>query len=113
MLQNKYLQSKSLSQVSVQPTDSPFWKGLMKVKGNFFNRGSFKVGDGSNTRFWEDTWLGDKPLAEQYPSLYYITHRKGVLVEDVMSSRPINIGFRRNVTGNYWTRWEHLVQRLM
>ena len=29
ILRNKYLQSKTLSQVTVRPTDSPFWKGLM------------------------------------------------------------------------------------
>jgi hypothetical protein len=39
----------------------------MRVKEDFFSRGTFKVGNGENTRFWEDTWLGDKPLAQQYP----------------------------------------------
>jgi hypothetical protein len=29
---NKYLGSKTLSQVQVKPTDSPFWKGIMRVK---------------------------------------------------------------------------------
>ena len=29
ILRAKYLQSKTLSQVTVRPTDSPFWKGLM------------------------------------------------------------------------------------
>jgi hypothetical protein len=32
LLSNKYLHSKSLSEVTMKPTDSPFWKGLMKVK---------------------------------------------------------------------------------
>jgi hypothetical protein len=44
----------------------------MKVKEDFFSRGSFKVGDGENTQFWENMWLGDKPLAQQYPSLFSI-----------------------------------------
>jgi hypothetical protein len=64
LLYNKYLHSKTLPQVSVKPMDSPFRKGLMKVKEEFFSRGSFKLGDGMNTRFWKDTWLGDKPLAD-------------------------------------------------
>ena len=29
ILRNKYLHSKTLAQVTVRPTDSPFWKGLM------------------------------------------------------------------------------------
>ena len=73
LLQNKYLHSKTLAQVDVNPTDSPFWKGLMRIKQEFFDRGFFKVGNGLSTRFWEDTWLGDSPLQSQYPSLYNIT----------------------------------------
>jgi hypothetical protein len=69
LLFNKYLHSKTLSPVSVKPTDSPFWKALMNVKEDFLARGKFKVGNGMNTRFWEDSWLGDKPLAEKYPNL--------------------------------------------
>jgi hypothetical protein len=46
LIQNKYLHFKTLSQVMAKPTDSPFWKGLMKVKKDFFSRGNFKVGNG-------------------------------------------------------------------
>ena len=35
ILRNKYLHSKTLFQVRVRPTDSPFWKGLMRVKSAF------------------------------------------------------------------------------
>jgi hypothetical protein len=59
----------------MKPTDSPFWKGLMKVQDEFLSRGSFTMGNGEDTRFWEDTWLGNKSLAQQYPSLYNIVHR--------------------------------------
>ncbi|XP_047057289.1 uncharacterized protein LOC124663662 [Lolium rigidum] len=55
LLHNKYLAHKTLSQVEAKPTDSPFWKGLMEVKHEFFQRGSFKVGNGMAIRFWEDT----------------------------------------------------------
>jgi hypothetical protein len=52
----------------------------MEVKDEFFSRGSFTVGNGLKTRFWEDTWLGDTPLAKQYPSPYNIVRWKNVLV---------------------------------
>jgi hypothetical protein len=55
ILKNKYLHSKSLAEVTIKPNDSPFWKGLMKMKEDFLSRGSFKVGNGLDTRFWEDT----------------------------------------------------------
>ena len=72
LLRNKCVHPKTLSQVIVRPTDSPFWKGLMRVKSLFFNRTWFIVGNGTTTRFWENTWLGDTSLALQYPSLYNI-----------------------------------------
>jgi hypothetical protein len=93
----KYLKHKTLAQVEEKPTDSPFWKGLMRVKSDFFKRGKFKIGDWSRTRFWEDVWLGDVPLAQQYPSLYNIVQRKNVLVSTVLGQVPINIDFRRSL----------------
>jgi hypothetical protein len=64
LLHNKYIKDKTLSQVQEKPTDSPFWKGLIRVKNDFFSRGSFKVENGTSVRFWEDIWLGNMPLAD-------------------------------------------------
>jgi hypothetical protein len=113
LLHKKYLNSKSLSRVTAKPTDSPFWKGLMNVKNNFFSRGSFVVGNGLGTRFWEDKWLGDKTLAEEYPTLYNIVYHKNVTVNSVMNSTPTNIGFRRTLNPLNWDRWGQLVSRLI
>jgi hypothetical protein len=54
LIQNKYLNGKTLSHVVSKPTDSPFWKGLMKVKEDFFAHGFFEIRKGNQTRFWED-----------------------------------------------------------
>jgi hypothetical protein len=97
----------------MKPTDFPFWKGLMKVKEEFFSRGSFTVGNGEDTRFWEDVWLGNKSLADQYPYLYNIVQRKQVSVASVLNQNPLNISFRRSLTGHRWTMWLQLVQRLL
>jgi hypothetical protein len=35
VVQNKYLHSKTLSQVKSNAYDSPFWKGVLKVKDDF------------------------------------------------------------------------------
>jgi hypothetical protein len=102
LLRNKYLHSKSLAQVTMKPTDSPFRKGLIKVKEEFFSSGSFTIGNGMDTRFWEDTWLGNKSLAEQYPSLYNIVQRKQVLVANVLNQNPLNISFQRTLNENRW-----------
>jgi hypothetical protein len=85
----------------------------MRVKDDFFQRGSFVVRDGMKTRFWEDTWLGDSPLATQYPNLYNIASNKQVLVADVLSQVPLNIGFNRTLTGDRWNSWIRLLRSLM
>jgi hypothetical protein len=113
LLKNKYLKDKTLSQVQVKPTDSPFWKGIMGGRDEFFERGSFVLGDRMDTRFWEDVWLGDTPLSSQYPALYNIVRYKHVRVADVLSNIPLNIGFRRMLWENNWESWLHMVQRLM
>jgi hypothetical protein len=113
LIQNKYLRHNTLSGVQAKPTDSPFWKGLMEVKGEFFSRGFFKVGNGCNTRFWEDTWLGKTLLAHQYPSLYNIVHHKNVTVAHVLAQTPLNITFRRVLRGNKWSSWVNLCRKLI
>jgi hypothetical protein len=80
----------------------------MRVKNDFFSRGT-----GEWVCFWEDTWLGNTPLAQQYPSLHNIVHRKNVLVATVLAQTPINITFRRTLNDHKWTQWIHLCQRLM
>ena len=85
----------------------------MRVKAAFFNRTKFIVGNGNTTRFWEDTWLGETPLALQYPSLYRIVQRRETLVATLMQSIPLNIQFRRVLVGDRREAWLHLVSRLM
>ena len=61
----------------------------MRVKAAFFNRTKFIVGNGNTTRFWEDTWLGETPLALQYPSMYRIVQRRDALVATICSPLPL------------------------
>ena len=83
ILRNKYLQSKTLAQVTIRPNDSPFLMGLMRTKVASFDGTKFIIGKGISKRFWEDTWLGETPLAIQYPSLYNIVQRKVAYVTTV------------------------------
>lgn len=111
LLHNNYLTNKTLAQVKAKLTYSPLWKGLMGGKDEFFARGTFKIGDGKGIMFWEDAWLGEMPLAQQYPSLYNIVHTKNVHVYNVLSHNSINIGFRRTLIGSKWDAWLHLFKR--
>jgi hypothetical protein len=99
LIHNKYLKTKTLSQVQAKPIDSPFWKGILRGKDVFFQRGSFVIGDGLSTRFWEDPWLKRTPLMNQYPSLYSIVSHKNVTVAEILNQQPLNIGFIRVLSG--------------
>ena len=70
----------------------------MKVKEDFLSRGTFNVGNGMITRFWEDVCLCDTPFSHQYPMLYNIAHRKQVLVANVFTNTLLNITFCRSVS---------------
>jgi hypothetical protein len=113
LLKRKYLSNKSLTQVKKRPGDSHFWAGLMKVKDQFIARGSFQIHNGSEARFWKDTWFEDKPLKLKYPSLYNIVRRKDATVAQVLSTTPLNVSFRRSLTDNYLLAWYHLVSKVV
>lgn len=69
----------------------------MGVKDEFFIVGSFVCGDGVSIRFWEDTWLGDKPLAANIHLSFSIVSHKDVTVAIVLSHSPVNISFRKDL----------------
>jgi len=58
----------------------------MNVKESFLNLGHFKVNDGTQIRFWEDIWLGKKPLKTKFPALFNIVRRKHDTVAKVLFS---------------------------
>jgi hypothetical protein len=55
--------------VVISLTDS-LLAGLMKVKDTFFQLCRRCVGNGKETRFQEDLWIGNKPLCTRFARLY-------------------------------------------
>jgi hypothetical protein len=113
ILRNKYLSNQTIGKVERKPGDSHFWTRLMKVKDNFLRFGSFQLNNGSQIRFWEDKWIGHHAFKDQYPSLYNIARGKSDTVEKVLSRVPLNISFRRQLTGNNLVMWYNLIHRIM
>jgi hypothetical protein len=60
----------------------------MAMKKHFFLFRSFLIKEGSGICFWEDKWLGNITLQEQYPALYRIVYHKGDTIASVMESSP-------------------------
>jgi hypothetical protein len=109
ILRRKYVGSKAVSHVLWKPGDSHFWAGLMATKKFFFGHGSFLIRDGSEIRFWEDKWLGNASLREQYPAFYAIVRHKGDTLTQVLGSNPPNVTFRRTLFGPRLVNWEALL----
>ena len=77
----------------------------MRVKDEVLAIGSFNIRYGTQTRFWEDTWVGRKPFKVLFPSLYNIAHYPHATVESVLSHQPLNISFRRALVENKLIEW--------
>jgi hypothetical protein len=85
---------------------------LLKAREDVLRCGTFKIKDGSQTKFWEDTLLGSKPLGEQFPNLYNIANYHHATVANVMNQMPLNISFRRALIGDKLIAWYNLVAKI-
>jgi len=81
----------------------------MKVKRTFLLLGKFDLGDGSQMRFWEDSWITSRPLKYIFPALYNIVREKSASVRTVLSMAPLNIAFRRSLVGVNLQAWHDAV----
>lgn len=73
---------------------SCIWKDIMQTKERnprmytiFLNNAKIKVGDGSSTLFWLDTWLGNQSLAEAFPPIFRLVCQQEELLNVVLSRR--------------------------
>ncbi|GKC85638.1 RNA-directed DNA polymerase, eukaryota, partial [Tanacetum coccineum] len=57
-----------------------------------------RIGNGDDSRFWFDCWIGDVPLRDKFPRLFALDLNKEASVA-VKLSAPIDISFRRNARG--------------
>jgi hypothetical protein len=112
MLKKKYLKRRTLSRVAKKKGDS-FLGRSNGGKDLVLQRGRFRVQDGSQTRFWEDLWLGKDPLIVKHPSLYKLVRKKNMSFVQVLSTTPLNVSFRRVLVGDSWDKWLELVGNVL
>ena len=84
----------------------------MKIKDEVLAKGSFEIKDGSNARFWENTWAGELPFKVKYPSIYNIVRDLHATVAKVLATRPLNLSFRRALVDNKLVEWLNLVAQI-
>jgi hypothetical protein len=99
-------------QIRRKSGDSQFWSGIMSVKDLFLGFGTFQLNKGTNIRFWEDTWVENRPLKAQFAHLYRIVRHKHDTVATVFGTVPLNISFRRFLRGDTLQSWYELVAKV-
>ncbi|GAU45475.1 hypothetical protein TSUD_190940 [Trifolium subterraneum] len=69
---------------------SLWWKDICSIGHNlnnnwFSNNVVKKLGNGVDTSFWEDTWVGNRSLKDRFPRLYSISIQKEAKVAELHS----------------------------
>lgn len=59
------------------------WKSIMMVKDIFWKFIQFKLGSKREIRFWEDRWIGNRPLRDVFRNLYSLATDSMGRVSDV------------------------------
>ncbi|PWA64863.1 RNA-directed DNA polymerase, eukaryota, Reverse transcriptase zinc-binding domain protein [Artemisia annua] len=84
-----------LGEDSTSTFSSGPWSQIKKLKFDLSTTGinlpflfKKKVGNGRNTSFWHDKWLGGSPLHVSYPRLYRLDLNPHCLVSDRSASAP-------------------------
>lgn len=67
-------------------------------RSTYFGR-IISLQNGTQIRFWEDTWIGDKPLGMTYSALYNLVKKRNVTIANVLRTRPLNVASRRALVG--------------
>jgi mannosylglycoprotein endo-beta-mannosidase len=109
ILKFKYFKNGIITQDRKYVGCSHFWSGLMEVKNVFYSCCKRVLGDGCKTRFWEDVWVGEKPLSVLFPRLYNLTFSQGVSVARVFAQDFNCIRFRRCLYGESLEMWNKLL----
>uniref|UniRef100_A0A2N9G614 Uncharacterized protein n=1 Tax=Fagus sylvatica TaxID=28930 RepID=A0A2N9G614_FAGSY len=79
---------------------SAFGSILEKIGGLFARHVYIEVGDGAKTRFWTDTWCGQRSLKADFPELYCLARNKEAFVKDHMHYRNESVSWDFNFTRN-------------
>jgi hypothetical protein len=105
VLKFKYLRKGTLTQDRKYIGCSQFWSGLIEVKHILYSCCERILGDGCKTRFWEDVWVGEKPMCVVFPRLYNLTCTHEITVAKVFAQEFNCIHFRRCLYGESLEMW--------
>ncbi|GJZ68508.1 RNA-directed DNA polymerase, eukaryota, reverse transcriptase zinc-binding domain protein [Tanacetum coccineum] len=82
------------------------WRDIInevrKLKDQGINMRDFmyiKVGNGESTKFWDDIWIGSKPLKLLFPRIYALDNIKDATICMKLNEPSLDNNFRRSIRG--------------
>ncbi|GJX73169.1 RNA-directed DNA polymerase, eukaryota, reverse transcriptase zinc-binding domain protein [Tanacetum coccineum] len=82
------------------------WRDIInevrKLKDQGINMRDFmyiKVGNGKTTKFWDDIWIGSKPLKLLFPRIYALDNIKDATICMKLNEPSLDNNFRRSIRG--------------
>ncbi|GJU34330.1 hypothetical protein Tco_1182684 [Tanacetum coccineum] len=71
------------------------------------------IGDGNNTSFWRDPWVGDQPLRLMFPRLFVLEKEKKISVASKLGLPSVDASFCRQIRGGIESQqWNDLISVL-
>jgi hypothetical protein len=108
---NKYVHGNSILNIGPKVSDSPVWSDMLKVREYYIQGRQVITRSGDKTRFWEDSWLFETPLAMSKPNLYDMCNDKNILVRDVIEKNA-QLDFRRWLRDGDRRNWDKILEKL-
>jgi hypothetical protein len=110
IITQKYFRGKNIYNIKTKNSDSPAWKGLMKVKTNYLKSRQVVTNSGDKSRFWHKSQISVVPLYIYDPELYNIYENKDILVKEAREMEW-QLPFRRWLEGNMEERWVEICRK--
>lgn len=104
LIKAKYLQGQSFA-VCSRHNGSQFWRAIQSLKPILRLGATVQVGRGTDTLFWLDCWMDDRPLREQFPTLFAISEQPTISVAHAISEAGQNLSFHRTFGPLETTEW--------
>ncbi|GKA99018.1 RNA-directed DNA polymerase, eukaryota [Tanacetum coccineum] len=80
--------------------DSLWFRLSLKARGiDLVSHCKKRVGDSLSTCFWEETWMGDRPLKLMFSRIYALESNKLCTVAEKCHPNTLDQTFRRNIRG--------------
>jgi hypothetical protein len=79
----KYIHGDSILNVGPKYFDSHVWRDLLNIRTYYTIGRQVIIRSGNKTKFWEDPWIDEIPLAMSEPDLYDVCNGKYLLVQTV------------------------------